>query len=207
MEITLEQVKEFFEQNKDNEEVKAYLQGLRSVSVEEVQKMLVENEELKKFFDSEKDKHFSKGLETWKRNNLQKLIDEEIKKRFPEADPKDVKLKELEAKIKQMEQEKLREALKNKALTIATEKKLPVQLIDFLIGQDEESTLQNLATFEEVWTQNLQALVDEKLKTSGVNPKDSNVKTQTFTREQIEKMTSDEILKNWDLIKDQLKNI
>ncbi|AMV11532.1 hypothetical protein GT3570_11420 [Geobacillus thermoleovorans] len=205
--MNLEDVKKFFEENKDNEEVKAYLQGLRSVSVEEVQKMLVENEELKKFFDSEKDKHFSKGLETWKRNNLQKLIDEEIKKRFPEADPKDVKLKELEAKIQQMEQEKLRESLKNKALTIATEKKLPVQLIDFLIGQDEESTLQNLATFEEVWTQNLQALVEEKLKTSGVNPKDSSAKTQTFTREQIEAMTHEEILKNWDVIKDALKNI
>ncbi|MGZ0086349.1 DUF4355 domain-containing protein [Caldibacillus thermoamylovorans] len=205
--MNLEDVKKFFEENKDNEEVKAYLQGLRSVSVEEVQKMLVENEELKKFFDSEKDKHFSKGLETWKRNNLQKLIDEEIKKRFPEADPKDVKLKELEAKIQQMEQEKLRESLKNKALTLATEKKLPIQLIDYFIGQDEESTLQNLAKFEEVWTQNLQALVDEKLKTSGVNPKDSSAKTQTFTREQIEAMTPEEIQKNWDLIKDQLKNI
>ena len=180
MEITLEQVKEFFEQNKDNEEVKAYLEGLKKVSVQEVQQMLVENEELKKFFDSEKDKHFSKGLETWKRNNLQKLIDEEISKRFPQDDPKDLKLKELEQKIKQMEQEKLREALKNKALTIATEKKLPVQLIDFLIGQDEESTLQNLATFEEVWTQNLQALVEEKLKTSGVNPKDSSATTQSL---------------------------
>jgi len=178
--MNLEDVKKFFEENKDNEEVKAYLQGLRSVSVEEVQKMLVENEELKRWLDSEKDRHFSKSLSTWQKNNLQKLIDEEIKKRFPEADPKDVKLKELEAKIAQMEQEKLREALKNKALTIATEKKLPVQLIDFLIGQDEESTLQNLATFEEVWTQNLQALVEEKLKTSGVNPKDSSATTQSL---------------------------
>jgi Domain of unknown function (DUF4355) len=207
MEITLEQVKEFFEQNKDNEEVKAYLQDLRSVSVEEVQKMLTENEELKRWFDSEKDRHFSKGLETFKQKTMPKLIDEEIKKRFPEADPKDVKLKELEAKIQQMEQEKLRESLKNKALTLATEKKLPIQLIDYFIGQDEESTLQNLAKFEEVWTQNLQALVDEKLKTSGVNPKDSNVRTQTFTREQIEAMTPEEIDKNWDLIKDQLKTI
>jgi len=207
MEITLEQVKEFFEQNKDNEEVKAYLEGLKKVSVQEVQQMLVENEELKKFFDSEKDKHFSKGLETWKRNNLQKLIDEEISKRFPQDDPKDLKLKELEQKIKQMEQEKLREALKNKALTIATEKKLPVQLIDFLIGQDEESTLQNLATFEEVWTQNLQALVEEKLKTSGVNPKDSGDKPKVLTREQLLSMSSDEIAKlDQKLVNEALKN-
>jgi hypothetical protein len=198
--MNLEDVKKFFEENKDNEEVKAYLQGLRSLSVEEVQQMLTENEELKRWFDSEKDRHFSKSLSTWQKNNLQKLIDEEIKKRFPEADPKDVKLKELEAKIKQMEQEKLREALKNKALTHATEKKLPVQLIDFLIGQDEESTLQNLAKFEEVWTSNLQTLVDEKLKSNGVTPKDGD-KPKTFTKEQLSSMTPDEINKHWDVIK------
>jgi hypothetical protein len=198
--MNLEDVKKFFEENKDNEEVKAYLQGLRSLSVEEVQQMLTENEELKRWFDSEKDRHFSKSLSTWQKNNLQKLIDEEIKKRFPEADPKDVKLKELEAKIKQMEQEKLREALKNKALTLATEKKLPVQLIDFLIGQDEESTIQNLAKFEEVWTQNLQILVDEKLKSNGVTPKDGD-KPKMFTKEQLSSMTPDEINKHWDVIK------
>lgn len=202
MEITLEQVKEFFEQNKENEEVKAYLQGFKHMSVEEMQQLFSENQDYKKWLDSEKDKHFSKGLETWKKNNLQKLIDDEIKKRFPEADPKDVKLKELEAKIQQMEQEKLRESLKNKALTLATEKKLPIhQLIDFLIGQDEESTIQNLAKFEEVWTQNLQILVDEKLKTSGVTPKDGD-KPKTFSKEQLSNMTPDEINKHWDIIKD-----
>ncbi|MBE2926590.1 DUF4355 domain-containing protein [Anoxybacillus flavithermus] len=205
--MNLEDVKKFLEENKDNEEVKTYLADLKKVSVQEVQQMLVENEELKKFFDSEKDKHFSKGLETWKQKTLPKLIDEEIKKRFPEADPKDLKLKELEAKIAQMEQEKLREALKNKALTLATEKKLPIQLIDFLIAQDEETTLQNLTTFEEVWTSHLQTLVDDKLKSTGVQPKETSVKTPTFTREQIQSMTPEQIQKNWDLIKDQLKNL
>lgn len=205
--MNLEDVKKFFEENKDNEEVKAYLADLRKVSVQEVQQMLVENEELKKFFDSEKDKHFSKGLETWKQKTLPKIIEEEIAKRFPQADPKDLKLKELEAKIQQMEQEKMREALKNKALTIATEKKLPIQLVDYFIAQDEETTLQNLAKFEEVWTSHLQALVDEKLKSTGVQPKDTAQKAQTFTREQIKAMTPEEIQKNWDIIKDQLANL
>lgn len=205
--MNLEDVKKFFEENKDNEEVKAYLEGLKKVSVQEVQQMLTENEELKRWLDSEKDRHFTKGLETFKQKTMPKLIDEEIKKRFPEADPKDLKLAELEAKIAQMEQEKQRELLRNKALTLATEKKLPIQLIDFLIGNDEESTLQNLSTFEEVWTSHLQTLVDEKLKSTGVQPKETTVKTPTFTREQIQSMSPEEIQKNWDLIKDQLKNL
>ncbi|MBE2931299.1 DUF4355 domain-containing protein [Anoxybacillus flavithermus] len=205
--MNLEDVKKFLEENKDNEEVKAYLEGLKKVSVQEVQQMLAENDELKRWFDSEKDRHFTKGLETFKQKTMPKLIEEEISKRFPEADPKDVKLKELEAKIQQMEQEKQRELLKNKALTLATEKKLPIQLIDFLIGQDEETTLQNLTTFEEVWTSHLQTLVDDKLKSTGVQPKETSVKTPTFTREQIQSMTPEQIQKNWDLIKDQLKNL
>lgn len=205
--MNLEDIKKFFEENAENEEVKAYLQGLKQMSVEEMQQLFSENQEYKKWLDSEKDRHFTKGLETWKQKTLPKLIEEEISKRFPQADPKDLKLKELEAKIAQMEQEKLREALKNKALTLATEKKLPVQLIDFLIGQDEESTLQNLSTFEEVWTSHLQSLVDEKLKSTGVQPKDTTVKTPTFTREQIQAMSAEEIQKNWSIIKDQLKNI
>lgn len=36
----------------------------------------------KKWFDSVKDKHFNKALETWKSNNLTKLIDDEVKKKF-----------------------------------------------------------------------------------------------------------------------------
>ncbi|MGG3780420.1 DUF4355 domain-containing protein, partial [Schinkia azotoformans] len=181
-----------------------YLQGFKTVSVEEVSQLVNENEELKKWFDSERDKHFSKGLETYKQKSLPKLIDEEIKKRFPEADPKEVQLKQLEAEIEKMKQEKQYESLKNKGLTVATEKKLPVQLIDYFIGQDEETTIQNLTKFEEVFNAQLQTLVDEKLKSSGTNPKDGNPPL-TFTKDQIAKMTPDEINKNWDAVQSALK--
>ena len=54
-------------------------------------------ERVKAFLDTEAgqkamqpyiDKQSAKGLETWKTNNLQALIDAEIKKLFTEADPK-----------------------------------------------------------------------------------------------------------------------
>jgi len=180
MEITLELVKEFFEQNKENEEVKAYLQGLKQLSVEEMQQLFSENQDYKKWLDSEKDKHFSKGLETWKKNNLQKLIDEEISKRYPAETPEQRKVRELEEKIKQMEQEKTKEALKNKALTVLSEKKLPSSIVDFMIGDSEESTLSNLAKFEEVFNTHIQNAIEEKLKSSGTNLNANNSTTQNL---------------------------
>ena len=52
------------------------------------------------------------------------------------------------AKIERMELEKQREILKNKALTIASEKKLPINKIaDLFIAEDEEATVANISRF------------------------------------------------------------
>src|SRR5690606_40465389 len=45
---------------------------------------LAKDEVFQKWLQSEKDRHFSKGLETWKENNLSSIVEEEIKKRYPE---------------------------------------------------------------------------------------------------------------------------
>lgn len=167
--MTIEEVKKYMEENKDNEELKAYLQGL--VSVEGVQEYLTENEDGRKWLDSEKDKHLAKGLSTWQENNLQKEIEKEIQKRFPDETAEQKQLRELNAKIEKMESEKQREVLKNKALTIAAEKKLPInKVIDLVLGEDEESTVSNIGKFEEIFGSSVQAAVEERLKGSGYTP-------------------------------------
>ena len=201
--MNLEEIKAFFEANKDNEEVKNYLQGLTKVTADGVTTFL-ESDEGKKLLQPKLDSYFTKGLDTWKNNNLQKLIDEEVSKKLPSETPEQKQLKELQQKIVEIEQEKTRETLKNKALSIASEKKLPTSLIDFLIGQDEETTTSNLSKLEEVWNSQLQVLVDEKLKSSGTTPKDGD-KPLVFTKDQIAKMTPDEINKNWDAVQSALK--
>lgn len=138
-------------------------------------------ERVKAFLDTEAgqkamqpyiDKQSAKGLETWKTNNLQGLIDAEIKKRFPDADPKDVKLTEMEAKIAALEKEAARKELLIKAQTIATEKKLPVSLINYFVGDDEKQTTENIGVLEKAFTEALSASVDERLKTGNHVPSD-----------------------------------
>ncbi|WP_407268946.1 DUF4355 domain-containing protein [Radiobacillus sp. PE A8.2] len=200
--MDLEQIKQFLEDNKDQEDVKAYIEGLSQVTPDGVEAFL-ETDEGKKLLQPKLDNNFTKGLETWKKNNLKKIVDEEVKKSNPKETPEQKRIRELEDQFTSMEKEKTRESLKNKALTTLNEKKLPSNLIDYLIGEDEESTLSNLGKFEEVFTTQLQSAVDERLKADGTDLKD-NKKPTAFTKEQIDSMSTKEINDNWESIKDQL---
>ena len=139
----------------------------------------------KSFADSEKDKHLQKGLETFKKNNLQSLVDTEYKKQHPDADPKDTKIAELEAKYEQMQKDAARKDLTNKALQAMTEKKLPTDLVNFIVGEDEKTTKANLETLTGVLSKHDEALKTEILKGSykpggqgGTEPTEETAKAQ-----------------------------
>jgi len=88
--MTLEEAKQYMEENKSSDEVKAYLQGL--VNVEGVQNFFTQSEDGKRWLDSERDKHLNKGLDTWKANNLQKEIDKKIHELYPEETEEKAKM-------------------------------------------------------------------------------------------------------------------
>lgn len=203
--MNLEEVKNFINDNKESEEVKIYLQGLNKVSVEGIEKYVTEDEDAKKWFDSIKDKHFNKALETWKSNNLSKLIDDEVKKRFPAKAEKEIEVEKLKSEIEKMKQEKLHEILTSKAVKIASDKNLPLSLVDFFIAKDEDSTVSNLKVLEESFNKEVQKAVEKRLKSEGYNPpKDSS--GNALTLETIKKMSPTEINQNWDKVKEILKN-
>lgn len=130
------------------------------------------------FMNSEKDKHSKKAFDTWKTNNLQKLVDEEYKKQHPEADPKDTEMAELKRKIEQMEKEKQKDKSTNKALKFATEKKLPAELVDFVVSEDEATTMANLEKLASIFSSHDSALKAEILKDNTyIPPKGGNPTT------------------------------
>lgn len=168
----LEEIKSYIESNKDNEEIKNYIGGF--ITSDRVENFL-NSENGKKILQPKLDSYHSKSLESWKTNNIQKLVDEEVKKRFPEADPKDSKIKELELKFENMQKEAQRKELTNKALKVATEKKLPTDLIDFFISDNEENTLKNLEKLESIFATHVNAIAEERLK-GGYKPPKSDAK-------------------------------
>jgi hypothetical protein len=166
--MKLEDIKKFLSDNKEQDEVKAYLGELSAVSSDKV-KGFLETEEGKKLIQPKLDSHFTKGLETWKQNNLQKIIDDEVTKRNPSKTPEQIELEKLRQEIENERKARNREALVNKALKVAKEKNLPDGIIDFFIADDEESTLTNLSKLEEDYSKAVQTAVEAKFKESGRN--------------------------------------
>lgn len=162
--MDINEIKTYFETNKENNDVKAFVTGLNPINLDRVKDFVGKDKDAMSWFDSEKDKHSSKSLETWRTNNLSKLLDDEIKKRFPEADPKDTELSKLKAEIEKMQKDATRKDLTNKALKIASEKKLPSDIIDFFIADDEKNTNDNITKLETSFNNALKAAVEEKLK-------------------------------------------
>lgn len=167
--MTFEEIKEVLKEFEGTEEFNSYVSGF--ITGDRVQNYL-ETEDGKKLVQPMLDKHFSKGIETWKTNNLSKLIDDEIKTRFPEADPKDIELADLKAQFEALQQESRRKELTIKAQTMATDKKLPVDLVHYFIGSDEKETENNLTAFEKAFSGAVGAAVDEKLKDHSHIPTD-----------------------------------
>jgi hypothetical protein len=168
--MDINEVQSFIEQNKDSDEVKSFVNGLNPITPDRVKSLVGEDKDLKSWFDSEKDKHLSKGIDTFKSNNVPKLVDEEVKKRFPDADPKDVEMKKLQAQLDKMQADSTRKDLTNKTLKAFQEKKLPSELVDFLIGADEEVTSKNVEMLAKLFAAHDEAIKTEFAKSNSYTP-------------------------------------
>ncbi|MCY8247493.1 DUF4355 domain-containing protein [Bacillus inaquosorum] len=163
---TLEEVKKFLEENKENEEVKAFVGELSAVSADKVEGFL-ETDEGKRLIQPRLDSHFTKGLETWKANNLDALVDAKVKELYPEETEEQKRIRKLEKELEDQKTAAQREKLLNKAVSYASEKQLPADVVEFFIGEDEESTMKNLGAFEEKYNAALQKAIETKFQENG----------------------------------------
>lgn len=183
------EVQDYLNTNKEGEEVKSFVASLNPINLDRVKEFVGKDKDAQSWLDSEKDRHLQKGLETFKTNNLQKLVDEQYKKQHPDADPKDTKIAELESKFEQMQKDALHKDLTNKALQIAQEKKLPSNLINYFVGNDEVTTKTNLEALEKEFNNAVQTQVEERLKGGYKPPKDNTTLTaEQQAQEQINKL-------------------
>ncbi|MGQ3760142.1 DUF4355 domain-containing protein [Staphylococcus aureus] len=170
--MNIEEVKSFFEEHKDDKEVKDYLKGLKTVSVDDV-KGFLDTEEGKRFIQPELDRYHSKGLESWKEKNLENLIEQEVQKRNPEQSEEQKRISALEKELEKRDAEAKREKLRSNALGKAQELNLPTSLVDRFLGDSDEDTEQNLKALKETFDKYVQKGVESKFKSSGRDVKES----------------------------------
>ncbi|HDH6545790.1 TPA: DUF4355 domain-containing protein [Staphylococcus aureus] len=170
--MNIEEVKSFFKEHKDDKEVKDYLNGLKTVSVDDV-KGFLDTEEGKRFIQPELDRYHSKGLESWKEKNLENLIEQEVQKRNPEQSEEQKRISALEKELEKRDAEAKREKLRSNALGKAQELNLPTSLVDRFLGDSDEDTEQNLKVLKETFDKYVQEGVESKFKSSGRDVKES----------------------------------
>lgn len=172
--MELKDVQEFIEANKDNTDVQGYIGGF--ITPDRVSGFLG-TEEGKKLIQPTIDSNFTKGLETWKTNNLQKLIDEAVTKANPAETPEQKQIRELTERLNQKETEEKKQMLLNKGLLKADEMKLPKDLVSFFLGEDEDTTNKNLETLGNVFNSHIENVLKQKLG-EGYKPGGSNNQTK-----------------------------
>ena len=199
-EITLEDIKTYLKDNADNAEVKEYVNSfIPKVDMQYVKDLVKNNDVFKTDYFKELDSVRTKGIESWKNNNLQKIIDDEIAKRNVKVEETEEqkKLRELTEKIEKQEKDNLNTKILNVALKTATEKNIDPQLVEYLnLGEDEEQVKEKIETFATIFQNNVTTATEGHFKQFGKKPPKQGGDGNGLTLEKIERMTPEELKKN-----------
>ena len=164
--MDLQELKQYLESNKDNSDVQAVLNEFKTVSQEDVRSYL-DTDEGKRFIQPTLDRYHNKSLQTWKDNNLQNLVEDEVAKRNPQETEEQKRIRLLEEQLENRDKESKRKDLETKALKLAQDKALPTEIVNFFVGEDEETTSANLDTLKQHLDATIQTQVDERFKAGG----------------------------------------
>ena len=168
------------EKSKNSEEFKTNIAKIMGENITE--EFIKSNETISKYVKSAQDSHFDKGIETWKQNNLQKLVDAEVMKRNPQKTEEQLKLEKLEAEMNQIKLDKAKAENLAKFKDDLVKKNIPLELASLLISEDADVTKANLDIFEGSMSSYVAKKLDEKLDTKvdkKENTKDETSKEKT----------------------------
>lgn len=145
------------------------------ITLEQFKDALENNIECKGYFDSLCDKavntRLDKGIESWKEQNLNNLIEEEINKRYPQKSESEIALEKVQNEKHQLE-------LQIQYQKLMSDNKLPMELIDFVAGKDLEDTVSRTQKFNNIVgdlvERHRQEWVNEWLKAGNYTPPGEN---------------------------------
>lgn len=129
--------------------------------------LLASNKEIQSLVDNK----VTQGIDSFKKKGMQKLIEAEVLKRTGNNETEEQKaIRELKEKLENMEKEKTRAQMISKYKDTLTEKKIPTKLIDFVLGEDDETTNANITLFENSMKEFIEKSVQDRLKGSSYTP-------------------------------------
>lgn len=169
------------EKLKDEEDINELFKGTdveETFKVEptlDVFKTKLTEKEFKSFMDSEKDTHANKALETWKTNNLQTIINDEVLKATgKKKTPEQLKIEELEKKMLENEARAQKAEKIAKYKDVLAEKKIPMEMIEYFLTDNEETTNTRIDNFSTYVNEMVNSNVKEKIASGSYIPPGDN---------------------------------
>ena len=164
----LEEILEFVNVKEGQEQALAdYLAG-KLISPEGV-KTYLDTTEGKKVLQPILDRYHNKGLESWKQNNLESLIEEEVSRRNPAETDEQKRIRKLEQQLAEERDNRKRTELSAYAQRMIAEKGLPSDTVKFVLGSDEDSTETNIETLSRLISDSVQNQVKSRFRDTGRN--------------------------------------
>ena len=150
--------------------------------VEGLNKLLESDKSLQGLFD----KKVTTGIENFKKNGMQKLIEAEVLKRTGKNEtPEQKEIRELKERLDKADKEKAKAEMISKYKDVLAEKKIPSNMIDFLLAQDDETTGANIELFENSMKQYIETGIKAKLGDSEYTPPTGGGNVGKVTWEQV----------------------
>lgn len=170
-----DELKKQIEALKDDADAKSMVSEILGLAEKqadaEVARRWLDTADGKKHLQSKTDVALQSAIETWKTNNLDKLVRQKYDELHPAEDPREKQIRDLTARLDAQEKQSLRKDLRLKTLSALTEKGVPTELTDYIIGDDETSTDANIETITRLWvdklSESVEAEVQKRLKGIG----------------------------------------
>jgi hypothetical protein len=157
----------------DDADINETLQGIEglikpldinSIGLEDFKNVLENNKEAKAYYQSTLDSGIGKGVAAFKEKTLPGIIEEELKKaNNKNKTPEQIALEELQAKFEALEKEKARAEMSSKYTKVLTEKGLNADLLDFILGADDETTEKNIETLSNIISSSVSTGIEKEI--------------------------------------------
>lgn len=203
--MNINEIKEYLDTNKENSEVKEFIQSLQVPLTRDIVENWTKEGEGRSWRDSVCDIYSDKAVKTakahavenFKKNELPKIIEDELKKKSNEGKtPEQIEAEEWRRKAEALEKEKAKAELSNKYTKILGEKGYSTDLVEFCFDEKEDEFNAKLDKISKLIDSSVEVQVKEKLG-------QSNYKLPTLL-DSVGKITWDSVLQNPELMKDYM---
>lgn len=152
-------------------------------------KKFMETEEGRKVLNPMFDKKVSTAIETWKSNNIEKVVNEELVKRGYVKTEEQKKMIELEQQIANIQKEKELAEKKAVALAELNANGLNTALADFISYDSEETIRTGVSTFKSILDDLVEKEVKKRTAGTGAKPQDVKNTAPKLTVKDVMKMS------------------